>query len=818
LGAEVALAFAAGIAAFAVVSLAVVVANADGFVVLTIALCAAGVAAVVRYWGVAYAVPAALAAALAFDWFYIPPTHPHEFPDAESLADLLALIAVGVLVGELAANATRRAEVSERARSELADDQAALRRVATLVAEGVDAPELMTAVAREAGILLDVDGAWIEYYDGDEVVTAAQWSRGGKQPPTFERVRVDEAPVAAAVRRSGSVVRVDDFEDIQPRTAPAGAPRVMSLVGAPITVEGRQWGLMLAWSRDAPLPEEAEAHLTDFTELVATAIANSEARAETRRLADEQAALRRVATLVAEGMPPLEVFGAVSREVGLLLDVDGTHMARFESDGSAVNVASWSRDGRHLPVGTVVPVHGASVTGLIHESGRPERMESYEGAPPEIAEMVRELGVTSAVGAPIVVEGQLWGVMVAATKHQATLPAGTESRIMRFTELVATSISNTQSRDQTRRLADEQAALRRVATVAVESASPSELFEAVVGEVGALFGADVAGLLHYTDEDTAELVATWTADGVPLDAPRTWSMTEMGLPRTTPAADWPTRVDDWSQMPGALAAYVQEVGVTSSVGSPIVVGGQLWGALAVHSRGDPVPAGTELRLGQFTALAATAISSVQARRDLAASRARIVAAADDERRRVVRDLHDGAQQRLVHTVVTLRMARSALDAEERHDAAGLVAEALQHSEEATSELRELAHGIMPSVLARGGLQAGVAALASRMPLPVKTEVSVDRLPPDVEATAYFVIAEALTNVAKHAGADNAEVIARLEKGELRVHVSDDGVGGAKQDGSGLVGLGDRVAALQGTLRVESPADGGTRIVAAIPVR
>jgi signal transduction histidine kinase/PAS domain-containing protein len=201
---------------------------------------------------------------------------------------------------------------------------------------------------------------------------------------------------------------------------------------------------------------------------------------------------------------------------------------------------------------------------------------------------------------------------------------------------------------------------------------------------------------------------------------------------------------------------------------------------------------------------------------LAASRARIVAAADAERRRVVRDLHDGAQQRLVHTVITLQLARRALQNEEDVVPA-LVTEALEQAERANAELRELAHGILPSDLTHGGLRAGVRELASRMPLPVTNGVSVDRLPAAVEATAYFVIAEALTNVAKHARARHADVMARVEDGTLAVHVRDDGVGGARPDGSGLLGLADRLAALDGRLRVESPADGGTLIAASIPL-
>jgi signal transduction histidine kinase len=201
---------------------------------------------------------------------------------------------------------------------------------------------------------------------------------------------------------------------------------------------------------------------------------------------------------------------------------------------------------------------------------------------------------------------------------------------------------------------------------------------------------------------------------------------------------------------------------------------------------------------------------------LAASRARIVAAADEERRRVVRDLHDGAQQRLVHTTVTLKLAQRALQNEDENLPA-LLTEALDNAEQATAELRELAHGILPPVLTQGGLRAGVDALASRMPVPVENGVSVGRLPAAVEATAYFVVAEALTNVAKHARARHAAVAARIEHGTLGVRVRDDGTGGARPDGSGLLGLADRLAVLDGRLRVESPADGGTLVAADIPL-
>jgi signal transduction histidine kinase len=201
---------------------------------------------------------------------------------------------------------------------------------------------------------------------------------------------------------------------------------------------------------------------------------------------------------------------------------------------------------------------------------------------------------------------------------------------------------------------------------------------------------------------------------------------------------------------------------------------------------------------------------------VAASRARIVAATDEERRRLVRDLHDGAQQRLVHTILTLKQARRALQNEEE-DLPAFLTEALDQAEQATAELRELAHGILPAVLTHGGLRAGVDVLASRTPVPVENDVSVDRLPAAIEATAYFVVAEALTNVAKHAHAGRATVAARVENGTFRVQVRDDGVGGARPDGNGLLGMADRLEALGGQLRIESPAAGGTLIAADFPL-
>jgi signal transduction histidine kinase len=226
-------------------------------------------------------------------------------------------------------------------------------------------------------------------------------------------------------------------------------------------------------------------------------------------------------------------------------------------------------------------------------------------------------------------------------------------------------------------------------------------------------------------------------------------------------------------------------------------------------------AGTEAQIGEFTELIATAVSNAQASAELVASRARILTAADDARRRLVRDLHDGAQQHLVNTVITLKLAQQVLQDDD--PVAPIVTDALAQAQRGTAELRELAHGVLPAVLTQGGLRAGVHALVSRVSLPVAVEVPGDRLPPRIEASAYFIVAEALTNVVKHAQAQTAQVTARVERGSLHLDVRDDGVGGADRDGSGLLGLDDRLAAIGGGLHVHSPPGGGTTIVATLPL-
>jgi len=542
-------------------------------------------------------------------------------------------------------------------------------------------------------------------------------------------------------------------------------------------------------------------------------------RAEAERLGDEQATLGRVATFVAEGMPPEELFHTVTEEVGRLFGTDAAGLIRFESDEIVVVLGNWEREvGSPVELGSRWPVEGGSLTPTILRTGKPARIDAWDDVPGVIAETVRtRLRFTSSVGAPILVGGRVWGVLSVHAKGGDPLPRDLDERLSRFAHLVATAVLNAQARAELRRLADEQAALRRVATLVARESPSAEVFAAVAVETGRLLGIEAVALLRYQHDATATVVARWGAreEGVPvgLRLPTDGNNVTSLVRRTRR----PARIDRYSAATGPIGAHLYNVGVRSAVGCPILVQDRLWGVLvAADGREQALPGETEERLGKFAELIATAIANAQAREDLAASRARIVAAADEERRRVVRDLHDGAQQRLVHTLVTLKLAQRMVTT----DAEGVPAyldEAVEQAELAIAELRELAHGILPAVLTRGGLRAGVRTVAQRSQIPVDVTIDVPRLAPTIEATAYFVISEALTNVAKHAQATRATVRASLAGDALQVEIRDDGVGGARLEGAGLGGLADRLEALGGTLRLDSPPGGGTLVAAEIPL-
>jgi signal transduction histidine kinase len=374
------------------------------------------------------------------------------------------------------------------------------------------------------------------------------------------------------------------------------------------------------------------------------------------------------------------------------------------------------------------------------------------------------------------------------------------------------------SRDELRRLAELQAALRRVATLVARAVPSAELLSAVAEELARCLGVDHAALVRYESDGAAVVLAAH-------DAPPSKRMRvgkRFSFPRQSVAtmvlhSHRAARMDSYD-VAGPDAKYISDLGLHSGVGAPIVVAGRLWGAAIVGSRRpEPLPADTESRVGDFADLVATAIANADTRSELIDSRVRIVAAADDARRRLERDLHDGAQQRLVSLGLALRTTEASVapDMPALREEISDIVEGLTGVAE---ELQEISRGIHPAILSRGGLGPALKTLARRSPVPVVLNIDVDRrLAESAEVAAYYVVAEALTNVAKHAQASEVHVSVMAEDANLLMSIRDDGIGGVdSRNGSGLVGLTDRVEALGGHLQIDSIAGTGTSLLAAIP--
>jgi signal transduction histidine kinase len=370
-----------------------------------------------------------------------------------------------------------------------------------------------------------------------------------------------------------------------------------------------------------------------------------------------------------------------------------------------------------------------------------------------------------------------------------------------------------------RALADEQAALRRVATLVAAESPPSSLFQQVTEEVGRLLGLPGATIVQYHGEHAATVVGGWSEDGglrlpvgTPLDLDGDTVVAKVLRKRS------PQRVEGYEEVSGSLAETLRSAGYRASVAAPVHVGGGLWGALVAATASDgPLPEGLEQRLCDFADLVGQALANADARERLAASRAELVEVSDAERRRLERNLHDGAQQRLVSVALQLNMVGAKLE-EDPATAGELLSATREELAQGLEELRELARGLHPALLTERGLGPALDALVTRAPVPVDIEeVPDERLTAPVEAAAYYVVVEAITNVAKYAQASSATVSIRQSNGSATVIVSDDGVGGADPSrGSGLRGLAARVEALNGRLEVDSPPERGTRIRAEIP--
>jgi signal transduction histidine kinase len=707
---------------------------------------------------------------------------------------------------------------------QLAEEQAALRRVATLVARGAPPEEVFAAVADEVGKLLPVSSATMCRYESNGTLTfVAHWGDAVALFPVGTRRALGGHNLGTLVFEAGRPARIDRYAESS--SGPLGVvvreAALRSAVGTPIIVDGRLWGLIAAGSSlEPPLPADAETRLASFTELVATAVANTDGRAALARLAEEQAALRQVATLVAHGAAPEQVFAAVAEEVGGLLEVDYTVLIRSDPQDMITVVGAWTATGGAppSPVGSRFDLGGRNVSTLTLRTGRPARLDAYVDVTGSIGNTgAYGWGFRSSVGVPISVEGRLWGLILVAYSRDQLLPADTEARLASFAELMATAIANAESRAALTRLAEEQAALRRMATLVAQGVPPVEIFSAVSDEVARLFSAR-AGVLRFEHDEPA-VVFVGVSKNLDLPVGTRWvfqpGMASAEVYRTGCSA----RVDamDWSSARGPLARAGRRLGTVSTVGSPILVEARLWGVITVASASDLLPFGTEGRLEDFTELLATAIANAESRSELAASRRRIVAASDEARRRIERDLHDGTQQRLVSLGLAARAAEANVPAD-RGDLRGELSRIAAGLSEAVAELQEFSRGIHPAILSERGLGPALRTLARRSSVPVDLDVTLNaRFPEPIETAAYYVASEALANAMKHARASHVVISLAAGSGSLLLSIRDDGVGGADPArGSGLAGLTDRVEALGGSIRLDSVAGVGTHITVDLP--
>jgi len=540
---------------------------------------------------------------------------------------------------------------------------------------------------------------------------------------------------------------------------------------------------------------------------------------------DELSALHRVATLVAEGAQRAEIFTAVSDEVRRLFDSDASLVARFDHDDPAIVLdgVSTSLEGA-VPVGTRWALDDASTAEMgVFRTGRRVRVDrrDWQSLDGPAAEAGHRLGIVSTVASPIVVDGRPWGA-ISVSSAEEPLPPDTEGRLEKFTELLATAIANAESSEALARLAEEQAALRRVATMVAQGVRPVGLFSAVSDEVARLFETDAAAVVRFDDDGRALVfVGVSKSERGTIPVGTRWDITDERLAsarvsRTGRSARMTAR--DWSTLGGPPGAAGSSLGLVSTVAAPIVVEGRLWGAMSVSSAEELLPLDSEERLEKFTELVATAIANAEGKSELAASRRRIVAASDEARRRIERDLHDGTQQRLVSLGLAVRSAEANVppDRDELRVDLSSLATGLA---EAVTELQELSRGIHPAILSQGGIGPALRTLARRAPIPVQLEVDLQtRLPEPIEVAAYYVASEALANAVKHAQASRVDMSIGRRNGSLLLSIRDDGVGGADPTrGSGLMGLTDRVEALGGSIRVESRRGEGTHVTAELPL-
>ncbi len=713
-------------------------------------------------------------------------------------------------VATAVAGAQARAELRA-----LADKQVALRRVAEVIARGAREEQIYDAVCVEAAGIIDEAVTLIRFHQSRsyEVVGSGGDAAALPSHATVPAVgtHVDFAPdddgLVSQILRTRRPARAERFTEPEDASGQAEPPDhyhlrgLTSGVGVPIIVGDRLWGVLSAHAAGRRVLTTAEQSLQQFGGLMAAAVANAEARGRLTEFAAEQVALRRIAELAAQDAPTEQVLHAVAVEASSLAGVEFGMVLQYERLG-ANRVVALNGAPDNFAVGMRAPGTGDSAVLRVWDTRRAARVDDLgkmSGLWPRLA---HQRGFKASAGVPIVIHGRLWGALIVCGRG-GPVPPPVEEHLSNFAELAATAISAAHARHELRLLADEQAAVRRVAELVARSAPLQQIFDAVAAETSSLLGNVATSVLRYEEEQ--QDVAVVMAGG---------GLTPVGSHLPVPHDP----LGDLSAIERAvvLAGFAAgtEVG---AVAVPVTVEGQVWGVLAVAAPSALLPPGSDERLTPFAELTAVAILNAENKSKLTASRARVIATADETRRRVQRDVHDGAQQRLVHTIIVLKMARDAAQA--GVVPADLLDEALTNAERASRELRDIVRGILPAALTRGGLRSGLDSLLVDLALPVELRVSAPRLSPPIETTAYFIVAEAITNVVKHAHANRATVDITVRGTTLVIEVRDDGRGGADaRDGTGLTGLLDRVEAANGTLTVTSRPGAGTVVRATLPLQ
>lgn len=682
--------------------------------------------------------------------------------------------------------------------------------------------DLFDAIADELSNLVDLETgrtrqvmSGIGRFDEDQMVTVV--AVRGPLPgwfPLGSRWKLDGDSSNAEVFRTGRPARRGDGILMTGTIArQLETIKATSSVAVPLFVDDKLWGSATVVSgQPTPLPANIESRLAEFAALASTAISSAQRRAEVERLAGEHAALRRVATLVAGGAEPEKVWDVVLSELAELCDAPRTSLLRYDSADSVTVIAARAVAGNVERLPSRWPVTGNTLSAQVAAKRTVVRVDwaDIEG---EIGEVVRgrtDLGTS--IMAPVFDQGDLWGGLAVHASRGHTLAADTERRLVGFAELVSTALANAGARAEIRRIADEQTTIRRIATMVARQAPPTEICQTVTEALTDLLAIEDMRLFRYDSGTEVTVVGScglMTGDYPAGSTHPLLAGTAVDLVRRDGVT---TRLDGGDDIAGEPARAAREANLRSTVACPVFVGDRLWGVLVMASpQLGRIPDRVLQPISDCVDLIATAIRNTEAEERLLASRARIVAATDEARRRFERDLHDSAQQRLVSLALELRATES------------LAGEALTATADEVdailNDLRDLSRGLHPTMLSEGGLPSAIRSLVRRCPAPVRLVLpdTWSGVAEVVEIACYYVVAEALTNVAKHALAGVVELELALDDAGVRVTVTDDGVGGVDSSGgSGLIGIADRLEALGGSLSVVSPPGAGTTLVAKLP--